>query len=117
VFTTVDYGPAPIGSDHVLYLITGRDGQLETNACIGSHSGPPDPVEVAFFGAGTAAAGVPPVPNVPSAVTATAPPGEVAAPPVAGAGSSPPIPALVAIGTAAIAALVLGLRRVARTAR
>jgi hypothetical protein len=51
--TSVDY-LAQAGSDHVLYLIRGADGQLETNACIGSHPGSANPDEVAHFGAGTA---------------------------------------------------------------
>jgi hypothetical protein len=58
VATSVDYpdlgGPAAVGSDHVLYLIRGTDGELETNACIGSHPGAPSPDERTFFGAGTA---------------------------------------------------------------
>ena len=54
VATSVDYPDigtrANIGSDHVLYVVRGADGQLETNACIGSHAGPPDASEVIFFG-------------------------------------------------------------------
>jgi hypothetical protein len=61
VATSVDYpdlgGPAAVGSDHVLYLIRGADGELETNACIGSHPGAPSPDERTFFGAGTAPGG------------------------------------------------------------
>lgn len=52
VATSVDYRVA-VGSDQVLYVIRGDDGALETNACIGSHSGPPDAEEIAFFGAAT----------------------------------------------------------------
>ena len=52
VMTSDDYAAA-VGSDHVLYLIGGSDGQLETNACIGSHAGPPNALEAAYFGAGT----------------------------------------------------------------
>lgn len=52
--TSVDYPDmstrADVGSTHVLYIVRGSDGQLETNACIGSHAGPPDASEVAFFG-------------------------------------------------------------------
>lgn len=51
VATSVDYAAA-VGSDHVLYLIKGADGRLETNACIGSHAGSPTAAEVAYFGAG-----------------------------------------------------------------
>jgi len=51
--TSVDY-LAQAGSDHVLYLIRGADGQLETNACLGSHAGRANADEVAYFGAGTA---------------------------------------------------------------
>jgi hypothetical protein len=50
--TSVDYS-ATVGSDQVLYLIRGTDGELETNACIGSHPGRPDARESAFFGPGT----------------------------------------------------------------
>jgi len=50
--TSVGYLARP-GSDHVLYLIRGADGQLETNACIGSHAGPANNDELAYFGAGT----------------------------------------------------------------
>lgn len=49
-FTSVDYR-AERGTDHVLYLIRGADGQVETNACIGSHAGPPTDEESAFYGA------------------------------------------------------------------
>jgi hypothetical protein len=58
VATSVDY-TAAVGSEHVLYLIRGADGQLETNACIGSHAGPPDAAELAFFGAGSASSAAP----------------------------------------------------------
>ncbi|HET8568624.1 MAG TPA: hypothetical protein VFM93_06535 [Candidatus Limnocylindria bacterium] len=50
VATSVDYGAA-VGSEHVIYVIRGADGRLETNACVGSHEGPPTPEEAAFFGA------------------------------------------------------------------
>lgn len=53
VMTSVDYD-APLGTSHVLYLIRGEDGQLETNACIGSHAGAPTANETAHFGPGTA---------------------------------------------------------------
>lgn len=58
--TSVDYPdigrPPQIGSDHVLYLVRGGDGQLETNACVGSHAGPPDASEVTFFGLASSSA-------------------------------------------------------------
>ena len=47
--TSIDYR-AELGSDHVLYLVRRADGQLETNACIGSHTGPPNASEGTFFG-------------------------------------------------------------------
>jgi hypothetical protein len=56
VATSVDY-TAPVGSEHVLYLIRGQDGQLETNACIGSHPGAPDAAEISYFGAGASPIG------------------------------------------------------------
>jgi hypothetical protein len=71
--TSIDYPdlsrPAAVGSDHVLYLTRGSDGQLETNACIGSHAGPPDAAELAFFAAGSASSALPatPVPPAPEA--------------------------------------------------
>jgi outer membrane lipoprotein SlyB len=52
VATSIDYSAAA-GSDHVLYLMRVADGQLEANACNGSHAGPPDPAELAFFGNST----------------------------------------------------------------
>jgi len=51
--TSVDYAAAS-GSEQMLYLIHGTDGELETNACIGSHPGPATAEELAYFGAGTA---------------------------------------------------------------
>jgi len=51
IATSVDYA-ASVGTEHVLYLIRGEDGQLETNACIGSHPGAPGAEELAYFGAG-----------------------------------------------------------------
>lgn len=56
IATSIDYA-ASVGSDHVLYLARAADGQLETNACNGSHAGPPSPAELAYFGAGTAPGG------------------------------------------------------------
>ena len=69
--TSIDYRP-DLGSDHVLYIVRGGDGQLETNACIGSHPGPPDASEVALFGP-SSSSGAPsatPPPAVASAVSA-----------------------------------------------
>jgi hypothetical protein len=59
--TSVDYAAA-VSTDHLLYLIRGADGQLETNACIGSHPGQPTPDEAAFFGAGIAPVASPEAP-------------------------------------------------------
>jgi hypothetical protein len=70
IATSIDYpdlrGPAAVGSDHVLYLIRGSDGQLETNACIGSHPGQPDAAELTYFGAGTSPAPASPLPRTAS---------------------------------------------------
>lgn len=55
VATSIDYGAA-VGTEHVLYLVRAGDGQLETNACIGSHPGAPDATEIAYFGAGASPA-------------------------------------------------------------
>lgn len=54
--SSIDY-TAGVGTDHVLYLVRGADGQLETNACIGSHPGAPTAEENAYFGAGSAPSG------------------------------------------------------------
>lgn len=56
IATSIDYA-AGVGSDHVLYLMRAADGQLETNACNGSHGGPPNAAELAYFGAGTSPGG------------------------------------------------------------
>jgi hypothetical protein len=56
VATSVDYYMTR-GSDHVVYVVRGADGQLETNACIGSHSGQPTAEETAYFGPGTPPSG------------------------------------------------------------
>jgi|GEM_PF-2505005 len=64
-FTTIDYR-AELGSDHVLYLARRADGQLETNACVGSHAGPPDASEVALF-ALLSSSGTPPATPSPDA--------------------------------------------------
>jgi len=50
--TSVDYS-ATVGTDHVLYVIKGENGQLETNACTGSHPGAPSAEETALFGPGS----------------------------------------------------------------
>lgn len=68
--SSIDY-TAGVGTDHVLYLVRGEDGQLETNACIGSHAGPPTAEENAHFGAGSAPSGTSataaPLPSAPAA--------------------------------------------------
>lgn len=51
--TSVDY-TAGSGTDQMLYLMRGLDGELETNSCIGNHAGPATGEELAYFGAGTA---------------------------------------------------------------
>ena len=56
VATSIDYSAA-VGSDHVLYIVRAADRELETNACIGSHAGPPDAAERAHFGAATSPTG------------------------------------------------------------
>ena len=73
-FTSIDYR-AELRSDHVLYLVRRADGQLETNACIGSHPGPPDASEVTFFGLASS-------PAAPSATSTPAVEPVVAAPAV-----------------------------------
>jgi hypothetical protein len=98
VATSVDYAAA-VGTEHVLYLIRGDDGQLETNACIGSHAGPPTADEVAFFGAGTPA----------GPATGTVVP-ETASGSAASGRIDPIWPALIVLFGAALAALVVGLR-------
>lgn len=65
--SSIDY-TAPVGSDHVMYLVRASDGQLETNACNGSHAGAPTAEESAHFGAGTTPSGT-------SATTAPLTPG------------------------------------------
>lgn len=62
-FTSIDYR-AELGTDHVLYMVRRADGQLETNACIGSHAGPPDATEVTFFGL-SSSSGAPPATATP----------------------------------------------------
>jgi hypothetical protein len=52
--TSVDYGGALLGTDHVLYLRTSGSGEYTTDACNGSHAGAPTADEVAHFGPGTA---------------------------------------------------------------
>lgn len=72
VATSVDYTAAP-GTDHVLYLIRGTDGQLETSACIGSHAGPPTAEEQTYFGAGGAPAPGAAATAAPEPLSSTAP--------------------------------------------
>jgi len=60
--TSVDYA-AGAGTEQMLYLIRGLDGELETNACIGDHTGPATGEELAYFGPGaTPTAGSPDLP-------------------------------------------------------
>jgi hypothetical protein len=94
VVTSVDY-PATVGSDHVLYVVRGSDGELETNACVGSHAGRPNDNETAFFGAGTAPAAQPDA--TPAGLTAAV--------------------ALAALALAALALLFVRWRRVRVQAR
>lgn len=97
VATSVDYA-AKVGSDHVLYLVRGEDGQLETNACIGSHAGPPNPDELAYFGAGTASLDpTPPAESPPEVVSASA-------------RLDPIWPALIIVLVGAVLAFILGMR-------
>lgn len=114
VATSIDYTAAP-GTDHVLYLIRGSDGQLETSACIGSHAGPPNSDETAHFAAAAspeASASGPVGAGLQSAGAGTS-----AVPQVEGSGVSaapPPGPALLAgfgVVLLAVAALAVGLRR------
>jgi hypothetical protein len=101
VATSVDYpglgGPAAVASDHVLYLFHGPDGQLETNACSGSHPGAPDGAELAFFGIGRAAD-----PGLPTAAPTAAPAFAIAVPDSVPAWLVP----TVAIGVLVIAAFM-----------
>lgn len=71
VATSIDYR-ASVGTDHVLYVIRGDDGALETNACIGSHAGAPDADEIAFFG--SISPGAPAVSPQPGSAPDAAPP-------------------------------------------
>jgi hypothetical protein len=52
--TSVDYGGAQLGTEHVLYLRAAGSGEYTTDACNGSHAGAPTGDEVAYFGPGTA---------------------------------------------------------------
>src|SRR5262245_2348214 len=49
--TSVDY-PVTRGSDHTLYLMRRAPAGFETNACIGSHGGPPTAEEQGVLGQG-----------------------------------------------------------------
>lgn len=103
VFTSVDY-EAKLGSDHVFYLIRGADGQLETNACIGSHAGRPTHAESAYFApaASPEASASDPAGQAGPAEASAAPVG-VEVPP-----TSTPSPALLGVfGLALLAALAI----------
>lgn len=58
VATSVDY-TVQRGEDHTLYLKQYAPGGFATDACAGSHAGPPTSDETAFFGAGTTPERVP----------------------------------------------------------
>jgi hypothetical protein len=103
VATSIDY-MAPVGSDHVLYLIRAGDGELETNACNGSHSGPTNAAERTYFGAGTSATGG----SAPGAVTAA--PQIVPATPQFSPESLAAWPALILLIVGAAAVLLLRRR-------
>lgn len=111
VFTSVDYRAAPVGSDHVLYVVRGADGQLETNACIGSHAGRPDGIEAAFFGAGTAPGTAQPQGTLPAGA-ATAPPEAPGDAPVVALDPVPVLLILMGVGATAVAMFVLLARRI-----
>lgn len=115
VFTSVDY-EAKLGSDHVFYLIRGADGQLETNACIGSHAGRPTPAESAYF-----APAASPEASAPDPAGQREPAQASATPVATGApATATPSPALLGmLGLAVLGALAiagaLGRRLVTRT--
>lgn len=100
--SSVDY-PAKVGTEHVFYAIRGDDGQLETNACIGSHPGAPSADENAYFGA----AGSPPeTAGPPAAVDAAATTPAPEAPAVAGVGAVwPLLSGLIIVAVSLVAAL------------
>jgi hypothetical protein len=104
--TSIDYpdlgGAARVGSDHVLYLVRGADGQLETSACIGSHAGPPNTAELALFGTGTAPT-VGPATPAPAAFPDLVPPSADVA----------PLWLAFAVAIAGVALIVIRRRRVA----
>ncbi len=58
VATSVDY-TVQRGEDHTLYLRRSAPGGFATDACAGSHAGPPTADETAYFGPGTAPDRVP----------------------------------------------------------
>jgi hypothetical protein len=51
--TSVDYTAVTRGEAHTLYLRAVDDGSFETNACSGSHAGPPTAAEEKLLGTGT----------------------------------------------------------------
>jgi hypothetical protein len=53
--TSVDYEAVQRGQAHTLYLRSAGNGAWQTDACSGSHVGPPTSEENALFGTGTAA--------------------------------------------------------------
>jgi hypothetical protein len=113
VATSVDYR-AETGTDHVLYVIRGEDGQLETNACIGSHSGAPTSEENAHFagGSGPSAPTAPvPLPGAPAQQgSSPAPTAPVPSPEVRGQQELSSTGLLLA-GAAVLAGIFLALHR------
>lgn len=115
--TSVDYPnlstTVQVGSDHVLYLYRGSDGALETNACVGSHAGPPTPEELAYFGAGASPGGATTSAPTSAPVTTPAPATAPEAPASAGQISAIwPLLILLIVGLAAAGgATTLALRR------
>lgn len=111
-FTSVDYPDvatrADVGSTHVLYIVRGADGQLETSACIGSHPGPPDPSEITFFGLAVTSP-----PSGTSTPSATSTPGVELVPAPADATAAPWVALAIAIIVIGFATLSIVRRRLA----
>jgi hypothetical protein len=68
--TSVDYSAVIRGEAHTLYLKAAGDGAWQTDACSGSHVGPPTAEEASFFGTGTSAPPSAPKDNTPLALGA-----------------------------------------------
>ena len=99
--TSVDYGPPLLGSDHVLYIGRGADNQLETNGCGGSHPGPPDASEVAFFGLSSSSA-APSATSTPAVEPVVPAPAVIAPAVIAPAMWAAVILAIIVFGTATL---------------